>query len=219
MLCLLYIPWGVKAHQPDLSSTLLVEQADNKWVLHVRAALTAFEYEIDQHFGADSYATPEEFQQLLLNHVKDNVSILYNGKDAAVLQNGIVKLGHETSVTFEVVGTPETMKTLRVKNSSFSHISRNQSAIIILKKGFSKCQFILNSSNKHSIKLEVENSKFELISPAQEMSPNSIRLFVAISLFSIFLYFVYKHNKINKVTLVAAKKYSNFSSMLARKRR
>ena len=97
MLCVLCISWGVKAHQPDLSSTILVEQGENKWVLQIRAALTAFEYEIEQTYGKDSYETPEEFQDLVIKHVQEHISILYNKANTAVLQNGKVKLGHETS--------------------------------------------------------------------------------------------------------------------------
>jgi len=48
-LGLLLISWGAKAHQADLSSTLLVEQGENAWILQIRASLTAFEYEIEHH--------------------------------------------------------------------------------------------------------------------------------------------------------------------------
>ncbi|MCF8244262.1 MAG: hypothetical protein K9J37_05610 [Saprospiraceae bacterium] len=47
-----------------------------------------------------------------------------------------MQLGHETSVVFELAGVPENFSEISVKNSSFKDISRNQSALIVLKKGF-----------------------------------------------------------------------------------
>lgn len=192
MLCVLFISLGVKAHQPDLSSTILVEQGENKWILQVRAALTAYEYEIEQHFGENSYATPEEFQELVLQHVQEHISILFNDTHAVALENGMVKLGHETSVVFEVVGTPETIHSLDVKNSSFSDISRNQGTLIVLKEGFSKDQFILNDANKHTAVLKVSGSKFELVSSVQEKTQYSFLIFGGALLVLSIIYFAYK---------------------------
>ncbi len=204
MLSALCISWGVQAHQPDLSSTLLVEQGENIWVLQVRAALTAFEYEIEQHFGEDSYATPEEFQGLVIKHIEENTFIKFNNTDGIVLQNGWVKLGHETSVTFEVVGTPETIQSLKVKNSSFSQISRNQSALMVVKKGFSKNQFTLNNNNQHTVELAINDSKFELIAATQKKA--SIHLLLIFGVFLLLLsvvHFTFKKRKAMKLNTLA----------------
>ncbi|RMG26572.1 MAG: hypothetical protein D6730_08840 [Bacteroidetes bacterium] len=168
---LVFVSCKVLAHSPNLSSTLLAQQGEGKWVVQIRASLTAFEYEIHQHEGADSYATPEEFQQLVLKHVKANLSILFNESHAAVLQHGLVKLGHETSVVFEVKGVPDTIESLAVQNSSFSHISRSQIALIVLKKGFSTEQFILNQANEYTLRLNANDARFELLSPEQAQPP------------------------------------------------
>lgn len=155
------LTYGIaEAHQPDLSSTLLVEQGENKWVLQIRAALTAFEYEIHQHYGKESYTTPEEFQDLVLRYVQDNITMLCNQTNYTELKNGLVQLGHETNVVFEVKGIPETLEKIEFKNSSFKDISRNQSALIILKKDFAKQQVFLNNKNQHSVKLKVKGSEF-----------------------------------------------------------
>lgn len=132
MLLSILLGFGtLQAHQPDLSSTILSEQGEDKWVLQIRGALTGFEYEIHQNFGKDSYATPEEFQELVIKHVKDNVSILFDESNNVVLKNGLVRLGHETNVIFEVKGVPGNFEEVKFKNSSFKDISRNQSALII----------------------------------------------------------------------------------------
>jgi hypothetical protein len=165
LLGVLCLPWGASAHQPDLSSTILVEQDKNKWVLQVRAALTAFEYVVEANFGESSYATPEEFQALVANYVRENTTVRFNDGQLAVLQDGVVKLGHETYVTFQIEGTPDDVQSLVVQNTSFSDISRNQSALLILKKGVEKEQFTLNNNNEHRAELEVRDARFVLVVP------------------------------------------------------
>lgn len=183
------------AHQPDISSTMLVEQGENQWVLQIRASLTAFQYEIKYHFGDSAYATPEEFMQLVLNHVKENTAIQFN--DAHVsLDSGMVRLGHETNVVFKVSGTPEDIKSLAVQNSSFKDISRNQSALILFKEGFEKEQFILNKENEHAIKLKVVDSKFVIDTPSEKKDNTLILVsFFVIIGFLTGLYFYKKKGR------------------------
>lgn len=162
MLCLLANPWKAKAHSPDVSSTMLVQQKDGSWILQIKAALTAFEFEIKVRYGENAFDTPEKFRELVLEHVLENLSIDFNLDECAHFQDGFVKLGHETSVVFKVIDLPETFNTITVKNGSFQHIFRNQSALIVLKKGMAKEQFILNKKNKHTATLEVKEAKFAL---------------------------------------------------------
>lgn len=159
-LCLIFSSWMVQGHQPDVSSTMLIEQPDGSWLLQVRASLTAFQYEVRNKYGEDSYDTPEKFQELVSQHLAEQLTVFFNQKDTAVLQNAYVKLGHETNVVFEVLGVPKIIKSLSVQNSSFQNIHRNQSALLVLKKGFPKEQYILNNSNQHTIELLVDGSQF-----------------------------------------------------------
>lgn len=162
-LSLTLLSWGVNAHSPDLSSTILSKQGENKWILQVRAALTAYEYEVHLHFGVETYSTPEEFQELVLQHVKENLSIQFGDNQKVILKNGIVKLGHETNAIFEVVGVPEYFHNIIFTNSSFKNISRNQSALIIFKEGLDKKQFTLNNANQHTANLGIKEGAFVLL--------------------------------------------------------
>lgn len=203
-LCLLMSYMNMEAHQPDLSSTILVEQEENKWILQIRAALTAFEYEIEAHFGASSYSTPEEFQDLILEYMQEHIKIQFNEKDKVILHDGIVKLGHETTVTFKVEATPEFIQSLMVKNSSFSHISRNQSILMILKQGFSKAQFILNDNNNHQLKLKVKDANFELVPSTQNKNKYSywaIGIVILVVFFLIKRYSESQENQAANLTL------------------
>jgi len=167
VLCLFFllVCSSLQAHQADVSSTVLAEQGENQWILQIRGALTGFEYVIHSKFGKDSYTTPEGFQELVLKHVKENISIQFDDKNEVELKNGIVKLGHETNVIFEVGGIPENFTNVKFKNSSFKDIARNQSALIILKKGFKQKQFVLNNKNQHTANLEVKDSQLVLLNP------------------------------------------------------
>lgn len=197
-LSVLCISWAVHAHQPDISSTMLVEQGENKWVLQVRAALTAFEYEVENHFGKNSYATPKEFQELVLQHLQENISIQINETEIAKLNNGLVKLGHETSATFAVIGVPKNIEALVIKNSSFSNISRNQSALIVLKEDFEKDQFTLNNKNEHTVQLNAYDAKFVIASPSSNEKANYLPILILAGAFGalLILYFALKNKQI-----------------------
>lgn len=154
---------ALNAHQPELSSTLLVEQDDNRWALVVRASMTAFEQEMKIHYPT-AYQSEKAFKNLLIKHVASKLDLVFNQVDTASLQNGFVKLGHETNVVFEVIGVPPSMEALSIQNSSFKDIHHNQTAFIIIKKGFAKQQFILNKSNQHKASLIVADKHFVLSS-------------------------------------------------------
>ncbi len=158
ILGFLFVSLTSQAHQPDISTTMLVEQGD-QWLLQVRASLTAFQYEVRTHF--EEYKTPEEFEQMAVEHLKKNISIRIDGKEVQILDNAHVQLGHETSVVLELSGVPQSFSEISVKNSSFKDINRNQSALIVLKNGFEKKQFILNEANGHEVDLEVGENSFK----------------------------------------------------------
>ena len=75
-------------------------------------------------------------------------------------KNGYVKLGHETSVVFEVLGIPKKVTKVLFTNSSFKDVYNNQNTLIILKKDFKKQNFLLNDSNHHRIELKVSKNQF-----------------------------------------------------------
>lgn len=196
MICsVLCISYQVKAHQPDLSSLILAEQAENKWVLQLRSALTAFEYVIEEQFGTSSYATPEEFQELVVNYVRDNVSILFNDANVAILQHGMVKLGHETNVIFQLEGTPAAIHSIAVENKSFSKIARNKGVLVVYKKGFLKDQFTLNDDNGHRIKLKVGEGKFEELVQDQSSAQFIFILFAIVLIVLSIIFLVYQKSK------------------------
>ena len=192
---------SARAHQPDLSSTMLVQQENNQWVLQIRAALTAFEYEVEASFGKEAYDTPEAFQALVLAHVKKNLAISFDGSEQVNIDNGFINLGHETNVVLEVIGVPETFKALTIKNTSFKDIHRNQSALVILKKGVAQDQFVLDKSNGHTADLLISQDKFILVSKAS-IGGKMMLMFVVIFAFILtFAFLAFRQNWFQQETL------------------
>ena len=148
------------AHNPNVSTTMLVEKENNSWVLQIRASLTAFQQEIRTHFAETPYQTPEEFRQMVLEHIKNNLHISFNRGEDISFGNGVVKLGHETMVVFEVFGIPSEINSVLVTNSAFKDIHQNQSALVLLKEGFNKEHFVLNNANDHTLSLAVNGNEF-----------------------------------------------------------
>lgn len=97
---------------------------------------------------------------MVLEHIKNNLEIRFNDGKAISLRQGMVKLGHETKVVFEVVGIPSEIRSVYIKNTAFKDISRNQNAFLLFKDGFAKDQFVLNQANAHTLQLNVSGNTF-----------------------------------------------------------
>ncbi|PHI18501.1 hypothetical protein CEQ90_17630 [Lewinellaceae bacterium SD302] len=182
---------------------MLAQQSNNTWVLQVRAALTAFDYVVEDQYGKNAYNTPEEFRQLVLQHVRKNITIHCDNADVAVFKEGRVSLGHETNVTFLITGIAENTKSLNISNTSFSKLPHNQSALMVLKEGYTKKQFILSNDNGHTANLEVGEAEFNLVeaSIGKTILPSVSLLFIALALGALSYFFINK--KESTLSLIA----------------
>lgn len=160
------------AHQPDLSSTMLVENEQGEWILQVRAAITAFEMEVNYNYGENSFATPEEFQEIVINHVKDHIRLIVDGNTELMLTDGQVKLGHETSVYFSIENMPLDKTEITVTNATFENINRNQMALIFAAHGEQPIQTTLDASNSHNVSV-ARSSNYWAFDDAKSVSVSS----------------------------------------------
>lgn len=194
LLAVFLVSIGLKAHQADVSTTLLVEKEDGSWVLQISSSLTAYQHEIRTHFAATPYKTPEEFQEMVLKHIKNNFKVTFNGDKAIILSNGVVQLGHETKVVFPVLGIPSEIKSVVVKNTIFEDINRNQSALLLFKQGFAKEHFTLNAANEHTLALEVSGNAFREIgkNEASILSKISVYIVIVLGFSVLFIIFIKK---------------------------
>ena len=197
LLSLLFFSISVKAHQPDISTTMLVERENNTWVIQIIASLTAFQQEVRSSFSGNPYKTPEEFKEQVLSHIKNNLKIIFNENNAIQIKKSYVKLGHETKVVFEITGVPLDINTLSVRNSAFKNIHRNQSALVILKKGISKEHFILNDANEHTLKLAIEGDRFIVLGQENKITFRYYLYILIIAVLGYILMLYYKKIKNN----------------------
>lgn len=188
--CVLLFSIKVFAHQPDISTTMLVQQKDNSWKLQVSASLTAFQQEINTHFSETPYTTPEEFQEMVIEHIKKNMHLHFDGNEEVALEKGIVKLGHETKVVFKVLNVPSSFHYATVENTTFNDVFKSQSALFFLKEGFNKKQFILNEANDYTLELRVVGNEF-VATNVQEASliPSTMIIILIASILSGLLFF------------------------------
>ncbi|MEP2238791.1 MAG: hypothetical protein ABJI22_10565, partial [Maribacter sp.] len=135
--------------------------------------------EVRTHFADTPYKTPEEFQEMVLAHIKNNLLISFNNGEQITLGKGIVKLGHETKVIFEIKDIPASIKSAVITNKVFDDINRNQSVLMVFKEGFVKDHFNLNQANDHTITLLVKDNKFvETAQQNANISPSLIIIFL-----------------------------------------
>lgn len=160
IIAVFLVSLSMKAHQADISTTMLVQKENDTWVLQISSSLTAFQQEIRTHFAETPYETPEEFEQMVIEHIKNNLHLSFNDSQNITLGNGVVRLGHETKVVFQVFGIPSDIKSAWVQNTIFKDIHRSQSALVLLKEGFNKEQFVLNDANYHTLELQVDGNEF-----------------------------------------------------------
>jgi len=184
------------AHQPEISSTVLVEKADNVWLLQVSAPLTAFQQEIKTHFAETPYTTPEEFQQMVLEHIKNNLQINVNNTNHVTLTKGRVTLGHETKVIFKVLGISSNLHSVEVTNTAFKDVYNSKSTLVVLKENFKQNKFSLNNANHHSLRLMVVDNEFmEIVEQKASLFSPTVFFFL-MSMLGIGLVFNFKKRKV-----------------------
>ncbi|RMD75291.1 MAG: hypothetical protein D6818_01920, partial [Bacteroidetes bacterium] len=141
------------AHRPELSSTLLVEQAEGLWVLQVRGALAAFDYEVRARHGDTAYASIDQFEALVREDLRTHIRLTANDTARATLTDARVRPGHETVVTFRVRGLPDHIESLQLANTFFADIARSQNLLIVHEKEQAPARFVLQADNAFAIAL------------------------------------------------------------------
>lgn len=179
---------SANAHQPDLSSVTLIEQESGQWTMQINASMTAFQYEVWNEFGKDAYATPEEFNQLLLSHLREKIELKVND-DAVILGDGFVKLGHATAVVFNLSEIPKVMEEVSITNFGFKTIHHSQSVFSIVKEGLDKSQFVLSEENDYQLNVKMKDNQV-LVSETSSTDYQMVVIVIAmiIGLFAIFLF-------------------------------
>jgi len=152
------------AHQPDLSSLMIYEQ-NGKSILLIKSSLTAFEGEIDYHFGKNAYKTPQAFQELVIAHFQKNCVITLNHQTIKFVNIQVV-LGHETSLFAELSNPPQAITSLYVKNTVFKDIPNNLCEVILSIGNLPQKQLLLGSNYQYEAQLNIENGSWIMVDTA-----------------------------------------------------
>lgn len=179
------------AHQPDLSNIVISRTDNGQVLLQVNSSLTAFQQEVNFVNGDGFYKTPEEFRNLVIQHFNNRFSMIINKKDTIKFKNPKVFLGHETKLVTEIIGLPETINSIQLKNELFKDIYHSKSMVIFLLAQFPTQKFTLNIDNKHQINIALKNGKW--VNTIEESSDFNFKyigylaiLFVIITIFLFF---------------------------------
>ncbi|MGJ8760416.1 MAG: hypothetical protein ACSHXA_07705 [Polaribacter sp.] len=151
------------AHQPDLSNIVISKTDNGQVILQVNSSLTAFQQEVNFVNGEGFYKSPEEFRNLVIKHFNSRFSMIINKKDTIQFKNPKVFLGHETKLVVEIIGLPETINSIQLKNTLFKDIYHSQSIVIFLLEQFPTQKFSLDVDNKYQINLALKKGNWENI--------------------------------------------------------
>lgn len=183
---------AASAHNPDIASLMMYEQ-NGKSILLIKSSLTAFEGEVNYIFGKDAYKTPEAFNDLVIQHFKNNCFVVANG-DTLRFSNIQVQLGHETNLFAELENVPTALQTLYVSNTVFKDMSNNKCELIITLNGFPQKQFVLDNNNYQAVMLKVENMQW-VVAPADTVDSNKsfLMLFWIIAIVLMVAFVLFKN--------------------------
>ena len=113
-------------------------------------------------YGKDSYKTPQEFQQLAINHLQKKCAVKLNDQ-SLTFTNSQVLLGHETTVFAELSNQPKNIKSLYIKNEIFKDMPNNVCEVIIALNGYPQKQIVLGHDRSHEVSLDFVNENWEIV--------------------------------------------------------
>jgi hypothetical protein len=150
------------AHSPQISTITLIQNKDNTWNLIVGASLSAYQYELANSYPNQRFDSVQVnlFRPLLLNHLRRNIRIKANNSKAASLQNGMVILGHQTDVRFDVKGVPEELQSIDIQQLSFYSLGGHYCLFKIITLRNGTFSHVLERENNYSVSLVLENDRF-----------------------------------------------------------
>ena len=178
------------AHNPDFSSIIISKTENGQIVMQLNSSLTAFQQEVNYVNGKGAYASPEEFQDLVLQLFESRFAIVLNNNITLQFKNSQVFLGHETKIVSELVGLPEEINHIYLKNELFKDLYNSQSVVVFLLDGFPKEKFTLQRDNQHELNLTLKEGKWEAPIGKRDNTPLKYLPFLITLIIGGFLLFV-----------------------------
>ncbi len=178
------------AHNPDFSSIIISKTENGQIVIQLNSSLTAFQQEVNYVNGEGAYASPEEFQDLVLQLFESRFAIVLNENITLQFKNSQVFLGHETKIVSELIGLPEEINHIYLKNELFKDLYNSQSVVVFLLDRFPKEKFTLQRDNQHELNLTLKEGKWEAPIDKRDNTPLKYLPFLITLIIGGFLLFV-----------------------------
>jgi len=178
------------AHNPDFSSIIISKTENGQIVMQLNSSLTAFQQEVNYINREGAYASPEEFQDLVLQLFESRFAIVLNNNITLQFKNSQVFLGHETKIVSELVGLPEEINHIYLKNELFKDLYNSQSVVVFLLDRFPKEKFTLQRDNQHELNLTLKEGKWEAPIGKRDNTPLKYLPFLITLIIGGFLLFV-----------------------------
>jgi len=185
------------AHNPDVSNCIISKTEKGQIILQINSSLTAFKQEVVFRNGEESYKSPEEFRNLVLNYFNSSFSIVINDKDTLQFKNPKVFLGHETKLVAEITGLPKDIHTIHLKNELFKNIYKNQSIVLFLLAKLPTEKYTLSSANHHQITIQFNNGNWTELEKAEKKSLLGFIPYLIIVILASFLIYLIRKRKKN----------------------
>lgn len=166
------------AHSPLLSTAAITKNKNNTWSVHISASLSALQLELKNRYPTiqvDSL-TADEFQRLVLRHLRETVTIEDSKKGAIELKNGLIKLGHQTDIRFDITGISGQPRELRVQHLGFFTLRNHYCVFTIVTPETGRTNFILQQDNRFTVDLAFKGHSITEIHPAKPIGSWSLAL-------------------------------------------
>jgi len=153
----------LQAHNSQISTITLLQNDEHIWSVHIGASFDSFQYRIRTYFPdvKSDKLSALEFQKLVLRYLKETVVIKTNGNEFILFENGMVKIGHQTDVTFMVSGMPSKLSALYLKLNGFNENSKHNSILKIRTPKSNSKNFVLKKDSNFGIFVELINGVFQ----------------------------------------------------------
>lgn len=182
---------SIRAHNPQISTLVLVQQPNKQWHLMVGSSLSAFQYALQSKelLNPSDTIQASTFQALLLNYLRDHIQLSLNDGQPLKLTNGMMIVNHQTDVRFDVPGMPQHLQSLVISQQSFVDLKHHYCLLKISPYGGTSSQFILQHNNHFTVSLRAEGNHLTAVSPpSNQYGIQRIALGSGIALLGLFLY-------------------------------
>ncbi|MGF7217338.1 hypothetical protein GGR92_003511 [Spirosoma lacussanchae] len=172
LLLFLTASLGVRAHNPQLSTMALVQGQDKTWTLNIGASLAAFQYELQNSYpdqGIDQLDA-DAFQKKIIEHLRHTIHIQAGSGRTIQLAHGMIRLGHQTDVRFEVTGMPDQLQTLQLRHLGFSTLKNQYCVLTIQTPATPTKTCILQDENAFVVSLKADQHTLVETPPEQPLN-------------------------------------------------